>query len=294
MVQITTWTSLPFVTTASFAAHPTFLDLNNLRSGDSSLADQTDELNNILLMASNWANDFCRMPLHAHTQVENGRIRPDRWGRLFVYPDHKPVRSVSSIAWGYTIGGLNVFTNPTVFVEDGAMIIYQLSAAGYSWSGPLQFGVPVGDMPLYVTTTYVAGYANTILTANAAQAATSISVQDPTGILPGDVMRIWEPGKEEAITVSSAYVQGANPVTLASGLANAHTSGAGVSAFPAEVHLAVINYAVASLMRPDTTAEDEFPDTPIGPSTRGRDPRRDGSGLVAEAMRLLGPYRDIR
>jgi hypothetical protein len=46
-------------------------------------------------------------------------------------------------------------------------------------------------------------------------------------------------------------------------------------------------------MRPDTTAEDQFPNTQLGSNTRRNDPRN-GSGLIAEAARTLSSYGRVR
>ena len=63
---------------------------------------------------------------------------------------------------------------------------------------------------------------------------------------------------------------------------------------PSELRLAVINYAISQLMRPDTAAEDAYPDTHHASGTRQADSRQDGSGLVAESERILEKYRRIR
>lgn len=293
----------PYVTTAAFGAHPTLLDLLGLRSGDTSTAHQTAELYNILLMASSWADDYVNggddgragPVLGAHAVTENARIRPDRQGRLKFHPTDKPVRRVTGLSWGYQPNSLQAATDLTgVWVERGKQIVVELVPLGTQF-GQLQFGGPVLGTEVYTTWTYVAGYPTTTLAADAAAAATSVVVADPTGIYPGDTLRLWDPGVEEAVTVASGYVAGSTTVPLVAALANAHTAGAGFSALPPAAHNAVIMYATALLMRPDTVKEDEFPDAPAGSeSTRAKDPRQDGSGLVAEAKRLLQPYRRVR
>jgi hypothetical protein len=129
-------------------------------------------------------------------------------------------------------------------------------------------------------------------------------VADPTGIQPGGQYRIWEPGVEETITISPSWMPPPTAVppntpiptvvTLAQPTLFAHTTGQDVSAMPAEMRLAVINYAVSQLMRPDTAAEDAYPDTHHAAGTRQSDSRQDGSGLVTEAERILDRYRRIR
>lgn len=294
MPPLITQTTLPFVTTAAFKAHPTFLDLNSLRSGDNAAADQDAELFNILLMASNWAADEVKMPLHAHTRTDTGRTFADRRGRLKFHADHTPVRSVSQLAWGVSYSQMQTYNNPTVWREGDETIVYEINGASWSWGpGSLQLGsAPVGE--LYTSMTYVAGYSNSVLVGGPALGAMAVTLSDVTGIQPGDVLRIWEPGVEEAVTVAAGYVPGASPVTLAAATTKNHTAGAGVSQLPAEAHLAVIYYGVATLTHPDRQAEDEFPDSNVSPSTKAGDARQTGAGLVAEAKRLLNLFRDQR
>ena len=288
-------TTLPFVTVPAFKAHPTFLDLNNLRSGDPTAGDQDIELNNILLMSSNWAAGYVGMPLHAHTNTEQMRMRADRRGRLLIHAADTPVRSVSSLAWGFTPGQLNTYANPTVWIEYDETIVYDVRGASWSWGpGALQIGTPSPSADLYVQMTYAAGYVNALLVGNPAGGANTLQLTDVTGVRPGAILRIWEPGKEEAVQVSAAYVPGTNPVALTTNTVNAHTAGAGVSELSPDTHEAVILYGTAMLTHPDRQAEDEWPDSDSGPSTRQSDARQTGAGLVAEAKRLLQRMRDQR
>jgi hypothetical protein len=138
----------------------------------------------------------------------------------------------------------------------------------------------------------VAGWVSTLLAADAQPGDTTLDVADATGILPGGSYRLWEPGREEAVTVAPSWTPATGPasVPLAAPTRYAHDEGGSWSAMPADMRLAIINYAVAQLMRPDTAAEDAFPDTSLSPGTRQQDSRQDGSGLVAEAERILSSY----
>lgn len=288
-------TVLPFVTVATFKAAPTFLELDNLRSGATSQADQDAELYNRLLIASNWAADFVQMPLHAHTVTERFRARPNRRGQLLIQASDTPVRSVSQIAWGYSIGQMNVYNSPTVRIEYNSTIVYEINGGSYSWGpGPLQINGPASSAAeMYVDTTYVAAAANTLLSAPTIAGATSLPVVDPLGIQPGSILRIWEPGVEEAVVVAANYVPGANPVALTSPLVSPHTALSGVTELSPSVLQAVIFYTTALLTHPDRSAEDEWPDSDSS-STRDGDARQTGAGLVTEAKRLLRLYRDQR
>lgn len=288
----------PFVTVAAFKAHPTFLDVNNLRSGSTSQPNQDAELYNILLMASDAVENFCNRPIQAHIQTDNGRGFVDRRGRLIFHADHAPVRLVQSYSYSSRLGVTTSTTNPTCFVEDGRQVIVEPGTASAAWTGSLQFGAPTSTTELYTTLTYVAGYANATLTNSPSQGATSITVSNPTGIFAGDTLRIWEPGKEESVVVASSWAgQNTFPYTtasipLVSGLVNAHTAGFGVTGFGADLHLATIYFAVDALQRYGTSSA-------IWPGARvksaiGVDAPSTASPWESRAQRLLLTYRDVK
>src|SRR5262249_9224408 len=157
------------------------------------------------------------------------RLNTDRRGRLFLYPDHSPVRTVLSYSCGSVLGQSTSVANPVCQIEDGRQIIVELAGAATSWTGSLQFGAPPSSVELYTSCTYVAGWSNATLKTAASAAATSITVSNPTGTFAGDTLRIWDPGKEESVVVASTWAgQSTSPYTsaaipLVSGLQYAHT-----------------------------------------------------------------------
>lgn len=291
--------ALPYVSAAAFKAHPTYLDLDDLRSGSENPGDQTAELTNVLLMASAWADGQAQQRLGAHPATQRLRQRLDRYGQLSVHAERNPVRTVTAIAWGYTPSPLTALSDLSqLWIEDNRQIIAQLAEASIPASAGIQFGGAGPGYDLFIQLHYTAGWVATVLGADAAQGAMSLTVADPVGIEPGGEYRIWEPGAEETVTVAQSWVPTAATapasVPLASGTVFAHTSGHDFSGMPADMRLAVINYAISQLMRPDTAAEDAYPDTSLGSGTRQNDPRQDGSGLVAEAARILVRYARVR
>lgn len=284
----------PYITVADFKAHPTYLALNNLRPGATAAA-QDAELNNLLIEASDWASyTVCNQPLHAHTVTgERERVRLDRQGRLKYHAANKPVRRVTGLSWGYDPTAMNAVTDLTgVWVEKDVQVVASLAPLSRQF-GQLQFG-PAGRGEIYTDWTYVAGFPVTTLAAPAVKPTSSVQPKDTTGIYPGDVLRIWEPGAEEAVVVAPGYVPGAATVPLTSPLVNDHTAGAGISAMPPGVRLAVVNYTVALLTRPPAQTQDAFPNARVSATTRKGDSRQDGSGLVAEARRMLRSYGRVR
>jgi len=292
--------TLPLVTVATFKAHPTYLDLANLRSGDAVQADQDAELYNTLLQASQRAeNEVCNQPLHAHLYTQVDELRADWRGRLHVHAEHGPVRAVTAVAYGTSLGSQVTMTTPAYRLRSDTEVTVELSASGSTFVGALQLGPPTSHVTLDVTTTYVAAYTNTLLTVAPNAGATSITVADPTGIYPGDILRIWEPGKEESVVVDASWVPVASwppvaaAVPLAAGLANAHAVGVGVSGLPADAVTGVIYLAVDQLQRPGTTGSEKWPGK-MKPTTGGKTTVRPGSVWADKACRLLSSYGAVR
>ena len=294
--------SQPYVTPAMFRAYPTWLDTDNLLPGGVS-AVQDDVLADVLLTASDWAVGAVEdMPLHGHlVSGENQRCAVKSWGRAYVRPEHVPLRSVTSLSWGGDPSNMSAVTLPdaSMWFEDSRRMSWAPGGGIMQFRGPaLQFGPRAGGPgQLYVTWSYVAGYPSTVLSAVTSGVST-VTVADPTGILPGDTLRIYDPGKSEALTVAGTYVPSVptipptpTAIPLAAATANAHAAGTGITGMPRKVLQAVIAYAVALLMREDVSAEE--PASPFGPAARTTGDARGGqaAGLVNDARGWLAPYR---
>lgn len=302
LLQFATAT-VPFVSVAGFKAHPTYLDVQNLRSGDSTGIDQDQELYNLLLMATHEAENYCRQPLQAHMQTDSTRLRPDRLGRLYLYPDHDPVRRLISYQYASRLGQFTTFSNPLCQIEDGRQIIVEAGGGNSSWTGALQISSPPSFVDLFVNFTYIAGFYNSILAADAVAGSGLITVADPTGIEPGDHIRIWEPGKEEIVTVAMSYspnpvypwVQATIPL-LTGQPVSTHTAASGtgavsVSGVPHDVYLAVVYLMQDILQRPGSGGA-EWPGAkkPIATGKR----IKPNSIYQEKAWGLLDPYMDVR
>jgi hypothetical protein len=274
--------TVPYVSPAAFRAHPIYLDTDGLRVGDVDPADQTAQLSVLLTEASEWADNQCDQPLGAHVLTQRCRAMVDRAGSLKFHSDHGPVISVISVGYGMTPSTLTTVSGAAAWVENGTNITVPVGGGNTAWSGSLQFGLPLSG-EVFLEAVIIAGFVATQVAADAAASASALPVADPTGIVPGGRYRIWEPGAEETVTVSPTWTPPA--VT--------HTAGSDFSEMPADARNAVVQYVTATLMHPDSTAEDEFPNTSLGSDTRRNDPRN-GSGLVAEATRTLASYGRVR
>lgn len=297
--------TIPYVTVAEFRASPTWLDTDDLIPAGAP-AQQDAELYNVLLRASSWADNWCGQRLSAHSAYEQTRARVDRWGRIILHPSNVPVRQVTGVAYGTDFQNLTELTDLTqTWIEDARGIVVSSVPWRGTFSGTLEFGsVPPSGGEVYVAFQYVAGYAVTTLASPATAAQSSIVVANATGIqpqstvlfgtLPGSTLRVWDPALEEAVTVGTSYTAGATTVPLSAPLINSHVTGTGVSELPPEVHQAVIELAVALLMRENVTDEEPFAGTPYGPTTRQSAAGGAAGGLVDHARELLEPYRRVR
>ncbi|MGW0795901.1 hypothetical protein [Streptomyces sp. NPDC002692] len=290
----------PYVSAAAFKAHPTYLDTDGLNLDNSDPDAQTAELTNRLLAASEWADDECDQPLGAHLWVQNERVFVGRDGRLKLHSDHGPIIQVVEVAYGFTPETMTTLTSPTVWTEQNNLIVPMGTNGTMAWSGSLQFGSVATGGDIYTQSTLVAGYAATVLDDAAEKNDTSLTVLDPTGITPGVRYRIWDPGAEESVIVDPAWTPPPpsptpvpTSVDLLTPLRYDHEAGHDFSGMPASARLAIVQHTISQLMRPASTAEDEYPDNATS-STRSEDSRPKGMGLLTEARRTLANYRRDR
>lgn len=295
----------PYVSVPEFRAAPTWIDSEDLIPGGSS-GQQDSELTNVLLRASAWADNYCEQRLGAHTVVEQTRVRPDHDGLFYLSPSNVPVRQVTAIAYGSTPQRLTALSDLSgTWVEDARGIVVSTYPNNPRFNSLLQFGPAMrSEAQMYVQYSYIAGYANTVLTQPVKVGQHALSVSDPTGFIPpstglvgpiqGSTARIWEPGAEEAVQVATGWTVGNPTIALATPLVNAHNTGAVVSEMPAEIRQAIICHAVALLIREDVTAEEPWAGTPFGPTARRSEKGGKAGGLVDHAMMLLEPFRRVR
>jgi hypothetical protein len=293
-------TAQPYISAAAFQAHPTYLDLDGLRSGSTSQADQDAELTNILLMASEWADNQLDMPIGAHSYTQRTRARADGKGCLRFHAEHSPVIAVGQVGYGYSPTALTAIDGSGAWVENGANLVVPMSTSSGAWSGSLQFGAPAAGGELFVQAAITAGRVATVLTADATAGATQLTVADPTGIQAGGTYRIWEPGAEETITVSTTWVPspvGTAPTPRSVNLATAtrypHTAGHDLSGLTADQRLAVTQYATSLLLRPGNAAETTYPGTTMTSSVSSKSGRSAGD-YAKDAIATLASYRRIR
>lgn len=292
----------PWLTPAMFRAYPTWLDTDDLIQNAQQTA-QDDALSDVLLAATDWAvGELGEMRLDGHlVSGETGRARVLPSGRVTLMPRDIPLRAIVSLSAGPDPADLSAVTlpDPSMTVSANGRVV-SLSACSVLGSSSLvpSFRVRRGG-DLYYSWSYVAGFPNALLSA-VTSGATSVTVDDPASILPGEVLRIWDPGISESLTVASSYVPAvptipptATSIPLAAAALHAHAAGTGITGFPRKALQSIVAYGVALLMRDDVSGEE--PVSGFGPDARTTAPARGGiaSGLVNDAYGWLNNYRQI-
>jgi hypothetical protein len=289
---ITRQFSRPYLTLQEFKNAPTALDYSNLVVGGSQAA-QDAELTNAITRASSYIDQYCNQVIGATIDTEQQRVRVRADGTLRVHPKYFPVVSLSSFQYGWNQNTLNPVSDPsTAWIEEQEIIVpYAQLALNQSSQGPLGFGFAASDRAeTYVRYSYVNGYANGTFASNANAGATTISVANPLGIIPGEMLNIYDGVSSELVVVADTYTFGSSTVPLAAPLAYAHVAGVSISNLPAAIKEAAILITSGYLkIRGDaslTMGVTSSVTNMIGGSK--------AAGDFAHAEQLLKPFRRIR
>jgi hypothetical protein len=301
----------PYLTAAQFTAYPHWLDVDNLIPG-AVLADQADTLTDVLIGASVWCDEQCgNMRLSAHyVQGEQQRARMSAAGRVYFRPRDIPLRQIVSLSYGYDPTAMiaDVLPDPSLWVEDGRQVSFAPGGSPQNFTGPaIQFGARLApEVITYINWSYVPGFPSTVLTAGLTTSSTSVTVADPTGIMPGDVLRIYDQGSpatgaSEALTIAPTYVPQIptvpptpTAVPIVGNPAFAHASGTGITGMPRGILQAVICYTIAMLLREDVQSETPASRFGAGARTAGTKTRGgQAGGLINDAQQLLAPFAPV-
>lgn len=285
--------SKPYLSLNEFKNAPTALDYGNLVVGGNQSA-QDAELSNAITRASSWIDQYCNQIIGATVDVEQQRVRIGGDGSLRVHPKYFPIVALTDFNYGATPNDMTAVPDCSIaWLEEQSIVMpYTQLPTTMSSQGPLSFGfanTPGGTM--YVNYTYVNGYANTQLASAADAADTTIIVDDATGIVPGESLKIFDGAKTENIEVDSTYVYGSTTVPLAEPLVYAHATTSSVSALPAAIKEAAILVTSAYLkIRGDAAL---IMDVTTRPGQQIDGSQKVGSD-IAHAQQLLLPFRRIR
>jgi hypothetical protein len=279
----------PYITVAEYKNAPTSLDYNNLVVGGNANA-QDAELARVILRATSYLNEYLNQDLHAESVTETQRVRMSGEGYIFLHPNKNPILSMSSFQWGTSPNNLQTLADPSQCWFESQQVVIPLSQINttYTSQGPLAFGSYGPRVPVFTKYTYIAGYVNT--TCTGALNASTLTVANPAGILPGETYRIIDGANAESVTVASNYTYGSTTVPLTAPLAFAHT-GAGFSNMPFAIKQATILMTSAFIkQRGDASMTMNLTTQPtvnIGNNQRY-------AGEVALALDMVSLYRRIR
>lgn len=281
-----------YISVQEYKNAPTSIDYDNLVVGGNSQA-QDAELYNVIVRASSYMNEYFNQNLNATTYTETQRVRFTPQGYIALHPNNFPVIALSNFQYGADPNSLQTLPDPSQCWFEEEQIIIPLSnmATTYSSQGPLSFGGAGSPrQQIFTKYTYDSGYVNNaIQSATAGQ--TSFVMKDATGIMPNDILRIWDGANSESVTVSANYVYGSTTVTLTSALAYSHASGVLIGNIPNAIKQACIIITTAFIkLRGDTSMTMNVTTTPLA-NIRGD--LRFGNEIQL-ALEICDKYRRIR
>ncbi|MHB1778028.1 MAG: hypothetical protein ACYCU7_18905 [Acidimicrobiales bacterium] len=272
-----------YVTATEATDWPTGLDLQNLIP-DGTSAQQAAQLGAILQAASSYVEQITLQPLYARVVTETSLASADLWARLQVPLRSFPALSVLAAQWlQSTADGWQSINVANAHIYGALRDLYWADDA------PYYPGVP----GYTVTSQYVSGYPNAVLTAPSALGAVSLAVDDATGMtgsttlgaitLPGTTLVIYDAATQAQETVAVQSVSGST-VTLTAGTQYAHAAGVRVSALPPAVSTATI-YLAAWMIKERRAGGGTLMGGQVLPADGGVD--------LKMATELLQPFRRV-
>jgi hypothetical protein len=282
----------PYITIAEYKNAPTSIDYNNLVIGGNGNA-QDAELQNVILRASSYMDEYFNANLNATEYTETQRTRFTNDGFIALHPNNMPILALSNFQYGSNPNNLVALTDCDLAWFEEQQLIIPLSniATSYSSQGPLAFGgYGIPRQQVYCLYTYVAGYVNNAIASGTA-GVSSITVANAVGILPNQTLRISDGSNTETVTVSSSYTYGSTTVPLTSALLYSHTTGSTIGNIPNAIKQACILITTAFLKaRGDSSMTMQITTAPAGTSDGAS---RYGTD-IALALDMVNKYRRIR
>ena len=219
-----------YITAAEYAAAPTGISLSTLLPNGTA-QQVSDALNSAIARGSAWADQICHQILAATLEVVTGRYRVQN-GMVMVPMKQSPVIAIYSMSLGLSPATMVPLTaDPGIDI--GSKVV-QIPLPGSLY----------GNNPVRASVSYVAGFANSQLTAALAVGVSTLPLDGVLGIVPGMTLTINDPGSSEMVTVLTI---GTSTITLAAPIKFAHAKGVNVSALPAEIKQAVILLTTATI-----------------------------------------------
>lgn len=221
----------PYLTVAELKRSPIYTQLRQLIP-EASAADNEAELARIIMRVTAMINGECRQNLAATVDTESGWCTYSDFGELRIHCRNSLIIEVQSLSIGSGPLSLTPLTDLSGLVLDPWRITVpaaSLVGLGGFWG--------YGGRRVWVERTYVNGYPVTTLAAPAVAGATTVTVANATGIMPGDTPLAVQDGRYFEMITPSAVV--GNVLTIAP-LQYAHQVGVGVSCLPNDVEEAAL------------------------------------------------------
>jgi hypothetical protein len=276
-------TRVPYVTVAEFKRHPSGTDTKNLVPGQSQAVND-QSLKDILLRASSYADNIVEKVLAATIDTQYGDYSPGRGGLIKVPLDNSPIVGVIDVQLGLAPGSL-------VPRDD----LSGCDLQGRILSIPVGYGVRGGPSRVYAKVRYVNGWANAQLDSSVNAGATSLTLNNALGVVPGMTLALSGPTAGESVVVADSFVPvstlASTEVPLAAGTGSAYAMGDVATTMPQSIKLAVILLACSIIKTRGSNAI-------VMASVHGKPdqetPFEDGAeGEYGMAVDLLSPYRRV-
>lgn len=247
-----------YLTVAEYKRVATGIDINHLDFTDTSQAAQDAELANVIARASGWIDNYCNLDdgLYASTITETMPVMMSKDGFLRIRPNNIPIVSVSALNWRLypntswtVVDPVNIAVYERYFetmfwypmfnnqLNIQGSFAFPTTAPYTHYVGPTE-AANYGDLKIAAQYTYVQGYPNTWMSANAPSGATTLTIEDSVGMIVGTRLTIYDGANTETVVVSN--VVSATSIQLSKPTLFAHASGVAVSSIPSDVKQACI------------------------------------------------------
>jgi hypothetical protein len=275
-------TRVPYITPKEFRAHPTGVDSAKLVINGSTAAND-QALLQVIRRASSLADGMCGGKILAATlDTQSGSYRVQRDGTILIPLDWSPIVAVDSVTAGLQPGSqIKLVEGPDWFL-DGRVLRVPTSFVGMAQSDKV-----------YATVRYVNGWANAVLTTAPTVGATSVTVSNALGIVPGQTLSLTGSETSEFAVVAASYVPSLSlnptPVPLVSPLAFGYAVGDVFTSFPPDVKLAVI-FLTAGIIKARGTKALTMASTRSGPESEAPEKEVNAQEMQM-AEEILSSYR---
>lgn len=228
---------VPYITAAEFLAAPTGVDLSALVVGGT-VQQQQDALVQVIARASSVIDTFCRKVLAATVDTQAGRYRL-RDGIIRIPLDNTPIVEVLSIQVGSQPSNLTAMgdlSNVWIDKKTISAPVFPSPLSQAPWISTSPSAAWSSDR-VFAVVSYVNGFANCLLAGTVTAGASTMTVNDATGIVPGLTMTVYDSGVSEQVMVASITGE---TVTITGVFQNTHAAGVAVSSLPPAIKQAAI------------------------------------------------------